>query len=104
MCYNARMKLIRDLIFLEELERLASGSHFRYGEKILRDGEVTIAEDNRIHIVAQVKQIPGENRTVEMWATPKGLKWKCACTARKGLFCKHCVALGLYLINQKINK
>lgn len=89
------MKPIKTFLTQEFLEDLASRSNFRYGQAIAEDGDVTVLGKNTFNIVAKVKHGNGEKRTVELMSTPKGFRYRCTCTSRKDLFCKHCVAVGL---------
>ncbi len=88
------MKPIKTFLTEEFLEDLASRSNFRYGQAIAEDGDVTVLDKNTFNIVAKVKHNQGETRTVELMSTPKGFRFRCTCTSRKDLFCKHCVAVG----------
>ncbi len=89
------MTPILDLVAAEQLADLASRSNFRYGKEIAKHGEISLPKSNRFHLQATVKSKNGQTRTVSLLSTPKGLRWKCTCTSRKDLFCKHCVAAGL---------
>ncbi len=95
------MKPVASLLSLEELKVLGSRSNFRYGQDILKKGEIVFDTSNTFHLVAKVKYGNKEVRTVDFLSTPKGLRIKCSCTARKDLFCEHCVAVGLALITPK---
>lgn len=97
------MKPIKTFLTLENLEALASRSNFRYGSAIAEDGDVTILETKTFSVVAKVKHAQGETRTVKLESTPKGFRYKCTCTSRKDLFCKHCIAVGLSVDNQVDN-
>jgi uncharacterized Zn finger protein len=90
------MKTIKSLLTLEEIEDLASRSNLRYGEKIVKDGDVKIIEQNTFNVVAHVQHAQGQKRTVKLESTPKGFRWKCTCSNRKDLFCQHVVATALY--------
>ena len=90
------MKTIKAILTPEFLEDMASRSNFRYGKAIAKDGDVTMLETNTFSVVAKVKHGQGETRTVKLESTPKSFRWKCTCTSRKDLFCKHAVAVGLY--------
>jgi len=89
------MKPLKTILTEEMLEEMASRSNFRYGQKIAKDGDVHVLKTNTFNLVARVKHGQGETRTVELMSTPKGFRHRCTCTARKDLFCKHCVAVGL---------
>lgn len=93
-----RMKPVINLVTLEVLKELASRSNFRYGRDIAKSGTITFDTVNAFHVVARVAFRGGQTRTVDILSTPKGLRFKCTCTARKDLFCNHCVAVGLTLL------
>lgn len=92
------MKPVTSLVSIEELKVLGSRSNFRYGQDIRKHGEVIFDKSNAYHLVAKVKHGNREVRTVDFLSTPKGLRTKCSCTARKDLFCEHCVAVGLFIV------
>lgn len=73
----------------------------RYGQAIADHGDVKVLEGKTFSLVARVKHGDGETRTVKLESTPKGFRWKCTCTSRKDLFCKHCVAVGLSNLSTK---
>ena len=95
------MKPVLSLISLEQLEKLASRSNFRYGQEIFKNGKIEITKSNTFNIVATVKSKNKNARTAELSSTSKGLRWKCTCTGRKDLFCNHCVAVGIFANNIK---
>ena len=92
------MKPVTSLLSLEGLKVLGSRSNFRYGQDIYKNGKIIFDTSNAFHIVAQVKYGNKEIRAVDFLSTPKGLRTKCSCTARKDLFCEHCVAVGLAIV------
>ncbi len=98
------MKPLLSLISNEQLTELASRSNFRYGQEILKNGKIIIKKSNTFNLIAEVQSKNKNSRTVELSSTPKGFRWKCTCTGRKDLFCNHCVAVGLFAINDIINK
>jgi uncharacterized Zn finger protein len=89
------MKPILSIISVEQLEDLASRSHFRYGKEIAEDGEIIFTKTNTFNLVAKVKYKNSQARTVELMSTPKGFRFKCTCSNKKDNFCQHCVAVGL---------
>ncbi len=91
------MKPINILVSIDQLQILASRSNFRLGKAIAEDGEIAFDKSNTFNLIAKVKYKNGEVRTAQLESTPKGLRWKCSCTNRKGIFCEHCVALGIAL-------
>ena len=96
------MKPVTSLVKSEILEGLASRSNFRYGQEISKEATFTIEKSNSFNIIARIVFRNSETRTAELSSTPKGLRWKCSCTGRKDLFCKHCVALGFYILREKM--
>jgi uncharacterized Zn finger protein len=92
------MKPVTTLINLEEITGQASRSNLRLGKAIAEDGKFVLEKSNTYMQLVQVSHKGGQTRTVRVEATPKGLRWKCTCSARKDLFCEHCVALGLHII------
>lgn len=89
------MKPVKTYLTEDNLQDLATRSHFRYGQKIAEAGDVKILKINNFNIVAKVQHGDGETRTVELMSTSKGFRTRCTCSARKDLFCQHCVAVGL---------
>jgi uncharacterized Zn finger protein len=92
------MKPILSIISVEQLEDLASRSHFRYGKEIAEDGEITFIKTNAFNLIAKVKYKNSQARTVELMSTSKGFRFKCTCSNKKDNFCQHCVAVGLAAI------
>jgi len=90
------MKPLKSFLTEEFIEDLATRSYFRYGKGIVKDGDVTMLEQNTFNLIAKVKHGDGQTRTVKLESTPKGFKYKCTCSNRKDLFCQHCVAVGLW--------
>jgi uncharacterized Zn finger protein len=86
---------IKSFITPEKLEELASRSNFRYGTQIAEDGEIDFTKTNTFNLIATVKHKNSQARTVHLMSTTKGFRWKCTCTSKKGMFCEHCVAVGL---------
>ena len=92
------MKPLTSLITLEEIQKLASRSNFRLGKAIAKSGVFGVEKINMYGQIVSVSHKQGQTRTVHVESTPKGLRWKCACSSRKDLFCQHCVALGLHIL------
>ena len=93
------MKTIKSILTEEFLEDQASRSNFRFGKAIAKDGNVKVLEAKTFSVVGKVQHGNGETRTVRLESTPKGFRYKCTCTNRKDLFCKHCVAVGLFAVD-----
>lgn len=83
------------LVTPDKLAILATRSNYRFGQEIARDGSVTVTDANTFNLKATVKYKNGAAETTLLQTTSKGLRWKCSCTGRKDLFCKHCVAAAL---------
>jgi uncharacterized Zn finger protein len=89
------MPSVADLTNEDSLLRLSSTSNFRLGLEIAETGGVELVEYGPFRVVAEVTPPGGVKRTVTLTSTPDGLKWKCTCTSREDLFCKHSVAAGI---------
>ncbi len=94
------MPSVADLINEELLSRLSSPSNFRLGREIAERGGVELAESAPEKAVVNVTPPGGVRRRVTLTSSAEGLKWKCTCTSRADLFCKHCVAAGLVIGNR----
>ena len=79
-----------DLVSAAALEALATPSNLRLGHEIASAGGVELVELGPRRVVAKVTG--GQRRTVELEARPTGLCFRCSCTTKPDLFCKHCVA------------
>ncbi len=97
------MKPLTTLITLEGIEQLASRSNLRLGKAIAENGEFVVEKINTYGQIVRVSHKQGQSRTVQVESTPKGLRWKCTCSSRKDLFCQHCVALGLHILESSDN-
>ena len=89
------MPSVADLTDEESLLSLSSSSNFRLGREIAESGGVEIVEFGPLKLVAEVTPPGGVKRTVTLISSSQGLRWKCTCTSRVDLFCKHCVAAGI---------
>jgi uncharacterized Zn finger protein len=87
------MSSVVDLVEPDHLAQLATPANLRLGREIAAGGGVTIVDFNPCCVTARVSN--GQRRTVELNSTPQGLAWRCTCTKRPGLFCKHCVAVAV---------
>lgn len=96
------MKPLTQLLTLELIEGLSTRSNLRAGKEIAREGGITPEKTNTFNLIAQVQFRGGETRTVELMSTSKGFRWKCTCSSRKTLFCKHCTAASIALIDGMI--
>lgn len=85
---------------LASVKARARAADFRLGKEIAAHGQVEIVEraDDRILAKAGRKDHKIQRRQVELRATTAGLVWRCSCTTKRDLFCKHCVAAALTAI------
>src|SRR5215218_9112264 len=80
------------------LRELAGPKVYARGEKYLASDHVQLHEHTRDEAIAEV--MGSQPYRVELSLTSKGLSADCTCPAMSDYgFCKHAVALGLYLIN-----
>jgi uncharacterized Zn finger protein len=89
----ALMSSVADLVEPDHLRRLATPANLRLGEEIARGGGVELIEYGPCEVAARVAD--GQRRRVTLSSTPQGLAWRCSCTKRPELFCKHCVAAAI---------
>lgn len=94
------MKPLKDLVTLQLIDDLASRSHFRFGKQIYKDNEIKIIKENTFNYMAEIKMKSKTPINVAIMSTTKGFRYKCDCSNKKNFFCEHCVALGLYLLEQ----
>ena len=94
------MEPILSFVSPEELKILASRSNLRYGLSIADNGIITISKINTFNIEGVIKYGNKNEERTELHSTVKGLRWKCTCTSKKGLFCEHCVALGTHVFQK----
>ena len=94
------MPSVADLTDEDFLLRLSSSSNFRLGLEIAETGGVELVEFGPLKVVVEVTPPGGVKRIVTLTSTSEGLKWKCTCTSREDLFCKHSVAAGIVTWNK----
>ncbi len=87
------MESVADLVESERLRKLALPSNLRLGAEIAERGGVEIDAFGPLRVSARVAG--GVARRVELVSSDRGLGWKCTCTKRPELFCKHLVAVAL---------
>ena len=87
------MSSIVDLVEPTHLDHLATPANLRLGRAIAAEGGVEILDFGTCRVTARVSN--GQRRTVELSSTPQGLQWRCTCSRRADLFCKHCVAVAV---------
>ncbi len=97
------MPAVADLVDHRVLARLATPANLRLGRKIVDQGGVELTQLGPLQASAKVGGVAAavQRRKVELAHGTAGLKWSCACTSRKDLFCKHCVATAL-VIREKV--
>jgi uncharacterized Zn finger protein len=90
---------LADLLVPDALARLAKPANLRLGRAIVEEGGVELVRVEPARITARVGGTPAapQRRTVELKAAFGKLDWSCACTGRRDLFCKHCIAAAMAL-------
>ncbi|WP_139556543.1 SWIM zinc finger family protein [Methylotetracoccus oryzae] len=95
------MAKLERLITPAALKALAGASAFTRGEDYLVDGAVERLRRSDELVSAQV--MGSEPYHVELWADGDELGYGCSCPrAADGYFCKHCVAVGLAMLDETI--
>ena len=97
-----------DLLSVERIQELARPSDIRYGQAIHRRGGVALIEDEPTHVEAWVGGLDGtvaeggsQRRRTQLFATDEGLRWHCTGNPNNHqIFCKHCVALALTILDR----
>lgn len=91
------MSAIAAYLRLPSVKARARPADFRLGKDIAAHGEVEIIERGSDRILAKAgrKDHKIQRRQVELRATAAGFVWRCSCTTKRDLFCKHCVAVAL---------
>ena len=94
------MTAIAAYLRLASVKARARASDFRLGSEIAAKQGVEIVERGADFVQAKVglKDHKIQRRRVELRATTAGLVWRCSCTTKRDLFCKHCVAVALTVI------
>ena len=87
------MSSVVDLVEPTHLHHLATPANLRLGREIAAAGGVEVVEFGTCRVTARVSN--GQRRSVELSSTPQGLEWRCTCTKRPDLFCKHCVVVAV---------
>jgi uncharacterized Zn finger protein len=104
---------ITRLVSQDFIEKHATPSNIVYGKAIYNRDAVQVLESSDVRAEAWVGGLDGKviegggsKRKVEFVALKSGLKWNCTGNPKDHqIFCKHCVALALYLIKrQKVAK
>jgi uncharacterized Zn finger protein len=84
---------VADLVTPAAIETLATRSNLRLGREIVASGGVEFQEFEPLRVWAKVTG--GQRRNVELLSDQGELSWRCSCTKRADLICKHCVAAAL---------
>jgi uncharacterized Zn finger protein len=95
----------------EFVEQNTINSNRIYGTAIFDRGAVEIIDYSEFRVEAWVGGLSGKviegggsRRRVEFIQTDSGLKWNCTGNPKNHqIFCKHCVALALYIEQNKEN-
>jgi uncharacterized Zn finger protein len=101
--------IIAQYIKPSEIKRLALPSNYRYGEAIFKRGGVEVIELHSAKVEAWVGGLDGtvaegagSRRRTTLSATSAGLLWHCAGNPKSHqIFCKHCVALALAILDME---
>jgi uncharacterized Zn finger protein len=103
---------ITDLLSPAIIKGLARPSDQRYGQAIHDRGGVEFIAFMPSQVEAWVGGLDGkvvdggsQRRRTQFFATPEGLTWHCAGNPKNHqIFCKHCVALALTILEQSRKK
>jgi uncharacterized Zn finger protein len=101
------MAKFSNVLSVEAIKKLSIPSNFKYGEAIYKRGGVEYIDFQPTRVEAWVGGLSGhsaggggQRRRVELKVSEEGLVWHCTGNPKKhDIFCKHCVALALTLIN-----
>jgi uncharacterized Zn finger protein len=99
--------LVKDHLSLEIINKLCIPSNFKYGSAIYSRGAVEIINQDPNQVEAwvggldgTVAQGAGTRRRTTFTITDGRLSWHCTGNPKNhDIFCKHCVALALVLVN-----
>lgn len=99
---------VTKLLSPEFVEKHALPSNIKYGKAMHNRGAVEIIGSTDTSVEAWVGGLDGKviegggsKRRVEFIASKTGLKWNCTGNPKDHqIFCKHCVALALMLLNK----
>ena len=104
-----QQKCIADLLSFGRIQELARPSDIRYGQAIHDRGGVESIKNNPLHSEAWVGGLDGsiaeggsQRRRTQLWIEDGKLAWHCAGNPKNHqIFCKHCVALSLTILDRK---
>lgn len=88
----------------EEIEKMASRSNLRFGKQMAEKAKILFSMNNEFHITATVEHKNAAIQTVDLLSTNKGLHFKCSCTNKKNIFCEHCTAVALKMVDLKMQE
>ena len=99
---------VADLLSREIVQELARPSDLRYGQAIHDRSGVKFIACTPSRVEAWVGGLDGkvveggsQRRRTQLFATSEGLTWHCAGNPKNHqIFCKHCVALALTILEQ----
>jgi len=100
------MQTLAELLNPQDIKRLSLPSNFKYGKAIYSRGAVEFISSSPLEAEAwvggldgTVKEGGGSRRRTLLRAAPEGLAWHCTGNPKNhDIFCKHCVALALTLL------
>ena len=103
-----KTKSVSDLLSSELIRELSLPSNLRYGQAIFDRDAVEFIESTDSKIEAWVGGLDGsvaegggQRRRTQLFSTPEGLAWHCAGNPKDHqIFCKHCVALALAVLDR----
>jgi uncharacterized Zn finger protein len=85
---------LHELIDRQALRRMAGAQSYWRGEGYFADGRVCNLAEDRGKVAAEVRGT--QVYRVALWVEEGGLEYSCSCPlGHDGVFCKHCVAVGL---------
>jgi|SRR6266851_3157289 uncharacterized Zn finger protein len=107
-----QQQTVAELLSRELIQQLARPSDFRYGQAIHDRGGVEFIASTPSQVEAWVGGLDGkmaeggsQRRRTHFFATPEGLTWQCTGNPKNHqIFCKHCVALALTILEQSSKK
>lgn len=105
----SRQQTIASRLSTARIQELALPSNIRYGQAIYDRGGVEFIENEPSYVDAWVGGLDGsvadggtQRRRIQFFIIDGELQWHCAESAKKDqIFCKHCVALALTVLNKK---
>ena len=101
-------KSVVDLLSVEIIQKLTLPSNWRYGQAIFKRSAAEFIEFQPLKVEGWIGGLSGSmsegggsRRRTQLFATTKGLAWHCSGNPKDHqIFCKHCVALALAVLDQ----